>query len=107
MLAGNDDERRAALIGFEMELSARVLAYVLDATRGRIDPNRLSGYHDLPRKDVDLDLALRSVAASEEVPAYLESRNPQNEPFKALVAALPSSDRRRRRAGHPLPRERC
>lgn len=87
-ITDNEDENRAALMRYEMELSAGVLAYVLDATRGRIDPNRLSGYHDLPRKDVDLQLALRSLAASQEVTAYLESRNPQNEPFKALVAAL-------------------
>ncbi|MBA5778643.1 L,D-transpeptidase family protein [Stappia sp. F7233] len=78
----------AGLMRFEMQLSAATLTYVLDAMRGRIDPNRLSGYHDLPRKDVDLAVALKSMAASDDVAAYLERRNPQNAPFQALVAEL-------------------
>jgi L,D-transpeptidase YcbB len=78
----------AALLHFELALSAKVLTYVLDATRGRIDPNRLSGYHDLPRKSVDLTEALAKIAQSNDVAAYLESRNPDNSQFRALVAEL-------------------
>ena len=77
---------KKALIAFEMELSAKVLTYVLDATRGRVDPNRLSGYHDLPLKKVDLAAALDALAASDDAAAYLESRNPSGEHFKRLVA---------------------
>ena len=51
--------RQAALVRFDVTLSARILTYVLDATRGRIDPDRISGYHDLPRKTVDLDAAMK------------------------------------------------
>ena len=64
---------RAALLRFELALSAKVLTYVLDATRGRIDPNRLSGYHDLPRKTVDLVDALGAIAQSSDVAAYLDA----------------------------------
>ncbi|HSG95979.1 MAG TPA: peptidoglycan-binding protein, partial [Afifellaceae bacterium] len=87
---GTADEtiRQARAIEFEMELSAKVLTYVLDATRGRIDPNRISGYHDFKRKTVDLAGALRIVAATDDVGAYLDARNPDNAPFKALVAEL-------------------
>ena len=77
-----------AWLRFELALSARVLTYVLDATRGRIDPNRLSGYHDLPRKSVDLSGVLGAIAQSSDVAAYLASRNPDNPPFRALVAEL-------------------
>jgi len=77
-----------ASLRFELALSAKVLTYVLDATRGRIDPNRLSGYHDLPRKSVDLSSALGEIAQSSDVAAYLASRNPDNPPFRALVAEL-------------------
>ena len=77
-----------ALLRFELALSAKVLTYVLDATRGRIDPNRLSGYHDLPRKTVDLADSLATIAQSSDVAAYLESRNPDNVQFRALVAEL-------------------
>ena len=52
--AADETARQKRAIEFEMELSAKVLTYVLDATRGRINPNRISGYHDFKRKKVDL-----------------------------------------------------
>jgi len=76
------------LIGFEVDLSARLLTYVLDATRGRIDPNRISGYHDFERKTVDLAGALESAAAASDIGAWLAARNPDNAPFKALEGEL-------------------
>jgi murein L,D-transpeptidase YcbB/YkuD len=77
-----------ALLRFELALSAKVLTYVLDTTRGRIDPNRLSGYHDLPRKSVDLADALATIVQSSDIAAYLDGRNPDNDQFRALVAEL-------------------
>jgi len=85
---GEEASRHERLIRFEMELSAALLTYVLDATRGRIDPNRISGYHDLPRKEVDLHAAMGILASIGNVGAYLDSRNPSNPQFKALVAEL-------------------
>ena len=78
----------AALLRFELALSAKVLTYVLDATRGRIDPNRLSGYHDLPRKTVDLAAALATIAQSSDIAADLDGRNPDSLQFRTLVAEL-------------------
>jgi L,D-transpeptidase YcbB len=85
-----DDEsaRQQALLRFELALSAKVLTYTLDATRGRIDPNRISGYHDLPRKSVDLVGALSDIAKSDDVAAAIAARNPDNPQFKALLAEL-------------------
>jgi murein L,D-transpeptidase YcbB/YkuD len=82
------DARPSALLRFELALSAKVLTYVLDATRGRIDPNRLSGYHDLPRKTVDLVDALATIAQSSDIAASLDGLNPDNSKFRALVAEL-------------------
>jgi murein L,D-transpeptidase YcbB/YkuD len=86
--AADETTRQKRAIEFEMELSTRVLTYVLDATRGRINPNRISGYHNFKRKKVDLAGALRIVAATDDVGEYLDARNPDNPPFKALVAEL-------------------
>ena len=47
---GDPAARMAEMVRFEMTLSARVLRYVRDAQTGRIDPNRISGYHDFPEK---------------------------------------------------------
>ncbi len=82
------EARQKELVTFEMAMSAKALTYVLDATRGRIDPNRLSGYHDLPRKKVDLKAAMQEIAASDDISRYLESRQPQNKQFKILKAEL-------------------
>ena len=87
-LAADGSERLKALLRFDIEMSAETLTYVLDATRGRVDPNRISGYHDLPRKSVDLVAALDQLAQSDNVAAALESRNPDNPQFRALVAEL-------------------
>lgn len=81
-------DRQEELIRFEMEMSAKALSYVLDATRGRIDPNRLSGYHDFERKDVDLVSALGNLAATSDAGVYLLGSNPGNRQFKALTAEL-------------------
>lgn len=87
--AGLEGEARdAALMRFEMELSAAALTYVLDATRGRVDPNRISQYHDLPRHDADLVAALEILNGSGNVSANLASHQPQNAHFKALTEEL-------------------
>jgi murein L,D-transpeptidase YcbB/YkuD len=75
-------------IEFEMALSAKMLTYVLDANRGRIDPNRLSGYHDFKRKAVDLAATLGDIAISGDIGRYLDGQSPGNAAFTALVAEL-------------------
>src|SRR5690606_35242747 len=75
--------------------SAKVLAYVLDAGRGRVDPNRISGYHDFVRRPVDLAAALTEMSGMVDVGGWLDGRSPDNAPFRALVAeaeALRSQD---------------
>ncbi|MEM5584780.1 L,D-transpeptidase family protein [Roseibium sp. AS2] len=81
-------ERDAAVMRFEMELSAAAMTYVLDATRGRVDPNRISQYHDLPRHDVDLVAALQQLEASDDVAGELTGHLPQNDHFRKLTAEL-------------------
>ncbi|MDN2581326.1 L,D-transpeptidase family protein [Aquibium sp. ELW1220] len=80
--------RHRDLIRFEMALSARVLRYVRDAFGGRIDPNRISGYYDFPEKPLDLEAVLGTLARTQDVRPYLESRHPQNERYQALRAEL-------------------
>jgi murein L,D-transpeptidase YcbB/YkuD len=63
--------KQRQLMQFEIELSAAVLTYVQDTQRGRIDPNRISEYHDFKRKIVNLDGALTIVSASSDIKAYL------------------------------------
>lgn len=85
---GDEQADARALASFEVALSARVLAYVQDAKRGRVDPNRISGYHDFQRKSVKLAPVLKIVKASPDVAAYLTSRQPSSPHFEALKAEL-------------------
>jgi murein L,D-transpeptidase YcbB/YkuD len=80
--------RDRALTQFELELSAKVLAYVQDTLRGRVDPNKLSGYHDFKRKEVNLSPVLKLASMSPDVGAYLSSRTPDGPQFVALKAEL-------------------
>lgn len=84
----DDPSQQRRLMQFEMELSDKVLTYILDATRGRVDPNRISGYHDLPRHKVDLVTALAELSSSDDIAAALESRHPDNAHFQKLKNAL-------------------
>ncbi|MGD9476545.1 L,D-transpeptidase family protein [Shinella sp. G-2] len=86
--SANMNARYSELATFELALSAAVATYVQDAARGRIDPNRISGYHDFKRKDVNLVAALKNVGLSGNVKAYLESRSPMSDDFLALKAEL-------------------
>lgn len=81
-------ERRQEMIRFEMAMSARVLRYIRDSHAGRVDPNKLSGYHDFAPKPLDLAVVLDAVAHSEDVGAYMEVRHPRNEKYRALRVEL-------------------
>ena len=85
---GDSPTHTKAMMRFELTLSAKVLTYVLDATRGRVDPDRMSDYYDLPRKNVDLVAAMGEMAKADDVAEYLDNRNPDNPQFRALVTAL-------------------
>ncbi|RRI03907.1 murein L,D-transpeptidase [Mesorhizobium tamadayense] len=84
------EERTKEMIRFEMALSARVLRYAHDAQSGRVDPNRMTGYYDFPAKPLDLEGVLKTLAHTQEVRTYLESRHPQNPEYQALRVELES-----------------
>jgi L,D-transpeptidase YcbB len=83
-----DQARQQALMKFELELSAKMLTYVQDTVRGRIDPNRISGYYDFKRKSVPLEPVLDMLRMSPDVGAYLRGRDPSSPQFLALKAEL-------------------
>ncbi len=80
--------RNSDLIRFEMALSARVLRYIHDAEAGRINPNRISGYHDFPAKPIDMVAALKILSLATDARAWLEARHPQNAEYRALRVEL-------------------
>ncbi|WP_064705181.1 L,D-transpeptidase family protein [Rhizobium bangladeshense] len=80
--------RDRALMQFELELSGKVLAFVQDTVRGRIDPNKISGYHDFQRKAVNLAPVLKLARMSPNPGAYIASRSPDSPQFEALKAEL-------------------
>ena len=80
--------RQKELAAFELALSARVLRYVEDATRGRIDPNRISGYHDFAPKPLDLDQALDRLSHTQDVAVLIESYHPRNAEYQELRVEL-------------------
>lgn len=86
--ANGEADRLRELIGFEMALSARVLRYLRDAGGGRIDPNRISGYHDFPLKPFDGEAELARMVRAKDVRAALEGAHPRMPEFAALRAEL-------------------
>ncbi|ATN34681.1 peptidoglycan-binding protein [Rhizobium sp. ACO-34A] len=82
------DKAAKDLARFELALSAKLLTYVNDTVRGRIDPNKLSGYHDFKRKSVNLKPVLNMARLSPDVGAYIRSRDPDNAQFTAMKTEL-------------------
>lgn len=80
----------AELARFEMELSARVLRYMRDARSGRVDPNRISGYHDFAAKPFDAVAALQMLRTSDDVAGLMEAQHPANRYYAALRDELAS-----------------
>ncbi|MDQ6437156.1 L,D-transpeptidase family protein [Mesorhizobium sp. LHD-90] len=86
--AADPNDRSADLIRFEMTLSAKVLRYAHDASMGRIDPNRISGYYDFPAKPFDPAVVLAALSNTADVRAFLETRHPSNPEYQALRVEL-------------------
>ena len=82
------DSHDRELMQFELAMSEKVLTFAQDMLRGRIDPNRVSGYHDFKRKDVKLSLVLPFAKNGADAAAYLEGLAPQSAHFQALKAEL-------------------
>ncbi len=77
-----------ALMQFELALSAKALMFAQDMVRGRIDPNRISDYHDFKRNDVKMSFVLPFAKSDDNAAAYLESLAPTSAHFQALRAEL-------------------
>lgn len=78
----------AALMQFELALSAKAMMFGQDMARGRLDPNRISGYYDFKRKPVNLDAMLPALAQGQDPAAYFASLAPQDPHFQQLKAEL-------------------
>lgn len=91
------EEQDQALTQFDVELSARILRYVIDASQGRLVADRLSPFHDLPRKHVNLEQVMDNLAKSEQPVELMNAYLPQSEYYQALknaLAKLPKSERK-------------
>ncbi len=73
---------------FEVEMTARAVRYGIDAATGRVNPNKLSGYHDLPSLSIGAGAMLEKIAAGSLPAPLLLSQHPDNAPFMALKAEL-------------------
>lgn len=85
---GNAQARLKQLAQFELAMTARALRYAKDASEGKINPNRLSGFHDFKRGNVKAVDVLARLAATNDPATYLRSLHPQSEAYAKLKASL-------------------
>ena len=78
----------SALARLDLGLTAMALRYGEHAVRGRITPNRLSGYHDLSPPAINRKKTLQELATTQNPGKYLLSLQPQNRAYKALKKEL-------------------
>ncbi len=73
---------------FEFSLTAAALRYLVDARHGRIDPNRISGYHDFSKNYANAAKILDGLAGATSPDAYLLAAHPSDKSFEMLRAEL-------------------
>ncbi len=83
-----DDTRAKELMQFDVALTTKMLMFGQDMVRGRLDPNRISEFHDFKRKPVDLAGVLDAAKRAPDAAAYLGGLAPTNAEFKALKDEL-------------------
>ena len=76
------------LVQFEMKMSLKAVRYALDARNGKIDPNKLSGYHDFPKSKYSAQQAIAEITSSVSPSAYLALASPTSDEFRLLRTSL-------------------
>lgn len=87
-LPSGSEERTRALALFEVSLSGKMLMFLQDNFRGRIDPNQLSHYYDFKRKPVDLKATLAQLSSLPDLMPVFERLMPGNPKFTQLALEL-------------------
>jgi murein L,D-transpeptidase YcbB/YkuD len=72
----------------ELALARAVALYASQASGGRTDPRRLSGYFDVTPPRVETVAALTAIARASSVPAAIDAFNPPHPGFRQLRAKL-------------------
>ena len=84
----NIPARLKQLADFELLMSARALRYAMDQGEGRINPNRLSGFHDFATGRVKPREVIDQLASSSDPSATLVAFEPQNKWYAELKENL-------------------
>ncbi|WP_114429032.1 L,D-transpeptidase family protein [Phyllobacterium bourgognense] len=84
----NIPARLKELADFELSMSARALRYAMDQGEGRINPNRLSGFHDFATGRVKPREVIEQLASSNDPAATLVAFEPQNKWYAELKQNL-------------------
>ena len=92
-LADSDLEKQTQeILAFDVKLTARLLRYSVDAGAGRIVADRLSAFHDLPRRKIDLDAVLKELVESEHPEQILADLEPKSLWYQRLKNELNALD---------------
>lgn len=84
--------RLKELAEFELSLSARALRYAMDQGEGRINPNRLSGFHDFAKGGVKPREVIDQLASTRDANLVLAAFEPRNKWYNELKQNLHAID---------------
>lgn len=72
----------------EIALTIAAIRYGMDASAGRVDPNKLSGYHDFPKNRADATAVIEEITSGGLPARKLKALNPDSDYFRALQTEL-------------------
>lgn len=73
---------------FEMSLTASALLYMADAKHGKINPNKISGYHDFPANKPNFKSLMTDLAGENLALLALSNAHPQDASFEHMKSEL-------------------
>ncbi len=85
--ASKGDILRAAM-QYEFSTTIAVLRYISDARNGRVDPNRISGYHDFNELNSNFGKIIGDIAKNESPDEIMLGAHPRDQSFTALKTEL-------------------
>lgn len=92
----NPAQRTAALLAFDIQLTAHAIRFAMDMKDGAVNPNLISGYHDFSKNRLKPADALAGLSSASQIAAdYVVSlvpKQPQYAQLQAELVALENSE---------------
>jgi len=85
---GDPDTTLLRAVKFEIDLTAKIVQFISDAQHGKVNPNKISGYHDFPANKPNYGKIVAGLTKAKLPAAYLAQVHPKSPSFQTMKSEL-------------------